>query len=105
MYYDPDGNEILLSQWLEAFEKNDRRLAIKHLTNGFVISTVWLGLDHSFGFGKPLIYETMVFKEGNYNELDMDRYSTKAEALIGHKKMVEKWRHKNEGDNISNDVD
>lgn len=48
-----------------------------------VISTVWLGIDHSFGFGKPLIFETMIF--GGPADQYQDRYSTLAEAEAGHK--------------------
>ena len=68
------------------------------LSNGYFVSTVWLGIDHSFSFLEPhtpLIFETMVFpKKGNYKDLDMDRYSTEKEALSGHNKMVKKWSKK-----------
>lgn len=63
------------------------------LPNGKLVSTVWLGLDHSFTGGKPLIFETMVFpKEDDFGELDMDRYSTEKQAIAGHKRMVKKWK-------------
>lgn len=62
------------------------------LENGLWISTVWLGLDHNYGEGRPLIFETMVFKKkGDWSELDMDRYSTEKEAIKGHERMVKKW--------------
>lgn len=63
-----------------------------HLTdnvNGYYISTVDLGIDHSFGIGKPLYYETMIFKEGSWNDLYCKRYSTEKEAIKGHKKAIE----------------
>lgn len=63
------------------------------LPNGLFISTVWLGLDHSFmEVGRPLIFESMVFgKDTNGSDIDMDRYSTESEALAGHKRLIEKW--------------
>lgn len=69
----------------------------EELPDGKFVSTVWLGLDYSY-FGEahgPLIFETMVFpKRGEFGELDMDRYSTEEEALIGHAEMVKKWLEK-----------
>lgn len=65
-----------------------RRVA-EDVVEGWTISTVFLTLDHSFGHGPPLVFETMVFPEGSYSELYCDRYSTKAEALAGHKAVVE----------------
>lgn len=62
------------------------------LPNGLFISTVWLGLDHSWGSGPPLIFESMVFNN-NFNELDMRRYSAENEALAGHCELVRKWRY------------
>jgi hypothetical protein len=58
------------------------------------VSTVWLGIDHARE-GRPLIFETMVFPdEDNYSELDVARYSTRAEALAGHDAMCDKWIRK-----------
>jgi hypothetical protein len=51
-----------------------------------MVSTVFLGLDHSFGGDKPLLYETMVFggKLDNY----CWRTSTIEEALAQHSTAV-----------------
>jgi len=46
------------------------------------VSTVWLGLDHGYGGGPPLIFETMVF--GGAHDEDQWRYPTEVEALAGH---------------------
>lgn len=46
------------------------------------ISTVWLGLNHNFFDGPPLIFETMIFG-GNLDQ-EMWRYSTVEEARAGH---------------------
>jgi hypothetical protein len=46
------------------------------------VSTVFLGMDHSFGEGPPLIFETMIFG-GEHDEFQ-DRCSTYAEAEEMH---------------------
>jgi hypothetical protein len=61
---------------------------------GGFLSTVWLGLDHSFSIKdhKPLIFETMLFpRYRNYREIDMERYSSEEEAKLGHVAMRRKW--------------
>lgn len=57
------------------------------------VSTVWLGTDLNLYGGKPLIFETMVFdKDDNY--IEEERYSTEAEALKGHAKLVKKYENR-----------
>lgn len=57
--------------------------------NGVRISTVFLGLDHSFGGGPPVLFETMIFgARGRWEEFQT-RYCTEAEALAGHAMYVE----------------
>lgn len=68
------------------------RFDLKTQVGKYVVSTVDLGIDHSFGIGKPLYYETMIF-EKNGNEIDFsgiyqERYSTEEEAREGHKKAI-----------------
>lgn len=50
------------------------------------ISTVFLGVDHGWGGGPPLLFETMVFG-GNYDEYQ-DRYSSWQDAEEGHARVV-----------------
>lgn len=93
-YYDRQGNPMTLTEWAQSFEtrQGQRRVAETTLANGRWVSTVWMGLDHSFGSGPPLIFETMVFASPDDRaDLDCDRYSTEAEALVGHQRMCEKW--------------
>lgn len=87
---DEKGNpkeEPDLMKWAEWFEAADRFVA-KTKTWGSEVSTVFIGLDHSFGMGVPLLYETMVF--GGKLDGEMNRYATKEEAEAGHKEMVER---------------
>jgi hypothetical protein len=81
-----------LMEWTMWFEKTDRRIALTMLPDGKRVSTVFLALDHGFeAEGPPILYETMVFPPDSSDDLDCDRYSTKQEALEGHKRMVDKW--------------
>lgn len=93
-YYDRQGNPMTLKQWAESFEtRHDfKRVAQTTLPNGRWVSTVWLGLNHQYGDGPPLIFETMVFPSpDDMGEMDCERYSTEAEAIAGHARLCEKW--------------
>ena len=59
------------------------------------ISTVFLGLDHSFGSeGPPVLWETMVFDKDRRNGGDERRYTSREAALQGHHDMVERYTPK-----------
>jgi hypothetical protein len=88
-YYDRQGNPIDRMDW--AINPADKIVAKTTLPDGKLVSTVWLGIDHQFGNGPPLIFETMVFPADSYSDLDCERYSTETEALAGHEAMVKKW--------------
>jgi hypothetical protein len=58
----------------------------------FLVSTVFLGVDHNMlGAGPPLLFESMAFEgeEVTGDDVFMDRYATWDEAEAGHKAMVE----------------
>lgn len=61
------------------------RIGSDHVGDAWV-STVWLGIDHGFGYGAPILFETMVFG-GEFDEWCL-RYQTRAEALDGHRRVV-----------------
>jgi hypothetical protein len=69
MYYHRDGkpildNELLTAaeQWGIMFEDSAARIVGSTKTlYGERLSTVWLGMDHNWGWGKPLLFETMLF--------------------------------------------
>lgn len=62
-----------------------------HLGAGARVSTVWLGINHQFGMGPPLIFETTVFGDAGWsNEIDCERYATLEQAKAGHEAMVRK---------------
>jgi len=80
------------ADWVEK-EKGSRIVKQETLPNGKWVSTVFLGLNHNYGEGLPLLFETMVFPsaKGLGAELDVDRYSTYEEAEKGHSVLVQKW--------------
>lgn len=92
-HYILDGHKTVavdLMTWAKWFEKKiDRHVADEKIGEAR-ISTVFLGLDYSFGEGPPLIFETMVF--GGPHDMDQDRCTTWEEAEAMHKRMVEKVR-------------
>ncbi len=94
-YYKRDGTPYpnnsqkeALNAWVNDLENEDyKRVGLTEI-NEVKVSTVWLGLDHSFGIGeKPLIFETMIF--GGAHNGYQERYSTEEEAREGHKRAVE----------------
>lgn len=92
-YYDRTGKPISMRRWCQLAENRDYKIVKQDKGLGKMVSTIWLGLDHSFGSGPPLIFETMVFATNqhgeveNWSEIAADRYSTEDEALAGHKDM------------------
>ncbi len=73
-------------EWGKWFETNNR--TVKRTNIGDIeISTVFIGIDHSFGFvKKPLLFETKIFG----GDLDgyQDRYATWIGAEYGHDRAV-----------------
>ena len=82
-----------LLEWARAFETTNRLVALDRV--GEVgISTVFLGLDYSFGEGLPVLWETMIF--GGPHDGYQDRYTSRVEALAGHAKAVELVRSRDD---------
>ena len=63
-----------------------RKVAQSELDGEWEVSTVFLGINHAFNDGPPMLFETMIFgdKYGNW----CDRYSTWDEAKAGHECVV-----------------
>jgi hypothetical protein len=87
-----DGHKAVvekdLMKWAAWFENANRAVGRTEISKDVSVSTVFLGLDHQFGEGPPLIFETMVF--GGPLDQQEERYSTWEEAEAGHKHWVEK---------------
>lgn len=73
------------AQWGRWLEQADRRVDWTGNKDRYV-STVFLGLDHRyFGGGPPMVFETMVFVNGEFE--DCVRYASWDDAEAGHKAM------------------
>jgi len=94
LYYDRQGHPITLKTFGKLIEDLDyRRILETTLPDGKWVSTVWLGINHQFGQGPPLIFETMVFESrDNLSDIACQRYSTEDDAIIGHQEMVAQYQ-------------
>ncbi len=92
LHYILDGHEPVpanIENWARWINRSGRTVA-KTEVRGAHISTVFLGLDHNFGDGPPLLFETLVFDGTLAGE--MERYTTWDKAEQGHARMVERVR-------------
>ena len=85
MYWKLDGHDVVpatFNEWIAMYKKPDARIVRQTRIEKVLISTVFLGTDHSFGMGTPLFFETMIFDwhENEYQE----RYPTWDAAVEGH---------------------
>jgi hypothetical protein len=110
LYYDRKTQVIDLDRWLALSTYGDTeygptamhyKVLRRTRVGGYMVSTVWLGIDHGFGRHRaPVIFETMIFADESWDadrsdpdrekmlDLDMDRYSYEQEAFAGHEQMV-----------------
>ena len=80
--------------WEKMFKNTKTRQVAESKTNDVWVSTVFLGFDHNWGDGPPLLFETMVF--GGKLDQEQKRYSTWDEAVRGHAAIVERVRKGNQ---------
>lgn len=105
-YYvmDDDMNavEVPFVEW--GVYKHDNRAEVQiriDIIGKWVISTVFLGVDHGFNWDqrpgyKPVLWETMIFyeaprmwkKQGRYPDRQMWRYTSTPDAVAGHERVV-----------------
>jgi hypothetical protein len=71
-----------IREWARQFD-DDQRLVQRDEYGDITVSTVFLGIDHSFGEGRPLLFETMIF--GGEHDGYQTRCSTWDEAVEQHK--------------------
>lgn len=80
-----------LEEWSKQYDSPDR-IVKQESIEGIKISTVFLGLDHNFRGGPPLLFETMVFFDGLSSAVGYEyqtRCSTYEQALDMHQTAVE----------------
>jgi hypothetical protein len=86
--HEPDV--IRWARWF-ASALHERIVAKTKLGDGSIqVSTMFLGVDHQLGRGRPILWETMVF--GGPLDQEMDGYTSRENAVRGHAAMVERVR-------------
>lgn len=89
-WFDRQGQKISMERWGELFhDRAYKRVALSVIaeadgSRSTWVSTVWLGNNHAFFGGRPVIFETMTFPDSEV----CDRYCTEEQALAGHKEYV-----------------
>jgi hypothetical protein len=76
-----------MSSWAAGMTIDRRRVALTDLDGNVSVSTVFLGIDHGFRPGPPVLFESMVFGLES-GEQDCWRYATWAAAEAGHEQIV-----------------
>lgn len=75
-------------KWMEAADRRVARDTIVDDDQAVVVSTVFLGLDHNFDGGPPVLWETMVF--GGPMDQHMDRCAgSREQAEAMHATMMQ----------------
>lgn len=95
-YIERDGKPVAVPfrEWVAwMFCDPHRQVAATRIAKGVDVSTVFLGLDHSFGGGPPILYETLVF--GGPLDGQGQRTCTREQAVERHKQWV---AHANEAE-------
>lgn len=70
--------------WEEA--NQDKKYLKQEFVDDIHVSTVFLGLDHSWNSNIPVLWETMIF--GGEHDQYQDRYTSVEDALEGHQKAL-----------------
>ena len=91
LYYDRQGREIDMMKWATLVGDTEYKRVRQTTVGDICISTVWLGLNHSLG-GPPMIFESMIFGDP-YDTLCW-RYPAESLAILGHQRLVEAVRGK-----------
>src|SRR6266498_394417 len=79
---------------LRLWEKNHRKdmhIVAKTMMGDYLVSTVFLFVDHGWGGHVPILWETMVFKGSNAVDLDCERCGgSREQAEAQHKRVVKR---------------
>jgi hypothetical protein len=78
-------------EWYEhAWEPGPRSKRVaQNDVDGYWVSTVFLLVDHQYGDGPPVLWETMVFSENSSgSDLYCERYTSREAAEQGHARVV-----------------
>jgi len=92
----PEGNDGVLQWGDDMLDLEAKVVRQEVLPNGYKVSTIWLGLDHSFvPEMEPQIFETEVWDPADNNiDAATRRYSTEDDAIVGHTETVNEYTKK-----------
>lgn len=97
LYYVLDKNgvprAVNAAEWGKFFNDIGNRRVALYKVGRVEVSTVFLGVDHGFGGGPPVLFETLI--SGGKHDGEITRYCTIEAARKGHDeavKMVKKAR-------------
>lgn len=91
-WFDREGTPVTMERWVELRQRGWEYIVLaKTWVGDLEVSTVWLGLNHQFGDGPPLIFETMIFDRARVDAMGFQaRYSTEQQARDGHDEAVDR---------------
>lgn len=78
--------ETDLITWAKWMEKGNKVVKQTDLRKNVRVSTVFLGIDHAYLNGPPMLFETMIF--GGEHDEYCERYSTWEQAEKGHEEAI-----------------
>jgi hypothetical protein len=82
-----------MAEFAYYLENHNRIVKVTEVAPDVIVSTVFLGLDHSFSAqSQPVLFETMIF--GGVRDEEQLRYRTWDEAVEGHDAIVASFRQR-----------
>lgn len=94
LYKLDDNNKVApcdVTEWILLYETKEgqqRRIVGHDVINGILVSTVFLGVNHSLSNKMPILFETMIFIKSE-EDIYQERYCSWDDALKGHKEAIE----------------
>ena len=92
-FYILDNRKVVkadVATWVRMMQDPESKRVADTTIGDVRIRTVFLGLDHRFGEGAPLLFETMAF--GGALDEEQDRCTTWEEAEAMHEAMCQRVR-------------
>lgn len=89
-HYILDGHKPVpcdLMTWARWFENTENRRVAGESVDGALVSTVFLGIDHAFGYGPPQLFETMIL--GGPHDGYQERCATWEQAEAMHRRALD----------------
>jgi hypothetical protein len=97
LYIGPDGAVLDADEWSDLLARRAEDMSLdswwrRHtdISDEVRVSTVWLGLNHQWGAGPPLYWETMIL--GGEHDEQLWCYSSRPQALDDHERIVRALR-------------